>query len=177
LTCNYIEKIIDPIQSRCQSFAITPPTKKDVAIQVSKILDSEKITYDIKNVAEIVSSYYPDIRRILNTCQLQSNKGELKVDKSIMIESDFRTKLVEALKTSDDKRNLYLKTRQMVLDNQMNDYTEMYTYLYDKVDEYAGGNTANIILAISESQYKDSMVVDKEIVFASLLIQIINIIR
>jgi len=177
LTCNYIEKIIDPIQSRCQSFAITPPTKKDVAVQVSKILDSEKITYDIKNVAEIVSSYYPDIRRILNTCQLQSNKGELKVDKSIMIESDFRTKLVEALKTSDDKRNLYLKTRQMVLDNQMNDYTEMYTYLYDKVDEYAGGNTANIILAISESQYKDSMVVDKEIVFASLLIQIINIIR
>jgi DNA polymerase III delta prime subunit len=151
LTCNYIEKIIDPIQSRCQSFAITPPTKKDVAVQVSKILDSEKITYDIKNVAEIVSSYYPDIRRILNTCQLQSNKGELKVDKSIMIESDFRTKLVEALKTSDDKRNLYLKTRQMVLDNQMNDYTEMYTYLYDKVDEYAGGNTANIILAISET--------------------------
>ena len=177
LTCNYIEKIIDPIQSRCQSFAITPPTKKDVAIQVSKILDTEKITYDIKNVAEIVSSYYPDIRRILNTCQLQSNKGELKVDKAIMIESDFKTKLVDALKGSDDKRNLYLKTRQMVLDNQMNDYTEMYTYLYDKVDDYAGGNTANIILAIAEAQSKDALVVDKEIIFASLLIQIINIIR
>ena len=177
LTCNYIEKIIDPIQSRCQSFAIIPPTKKDVAIQVSKILDSEKITYDIKNVADIVSTYYPDIRRILNTCQLQSAKGELKVDKAIMIESDFRNKLVDALKGNDDKRNLYLKTRQMVLDNQMNDYTEMYTYLYDKVDEYAGGNTANVILAISESQYKDSLVVDKEIVFASLLIQIINTIK
>jgi replication factor C small subunit len=177
LTCNYIEKIIDPIQSRCQSFAIIPPTKKDVAIQVSKILDAEKITYDIKNVADIVSSYYPDIRRILNTCQLQSAKGELKVDKAIMVESDFKTKLVEALKGNDDKRNLYLKTRQMVLDNQMNDYTEMYTYLYDKVDEYAGGNTANVILAISESQYKDSLVVDKEIVFASLLIQIINNIK
>ena len=114
LTCNYIEKIIDPIQSRCQSFAIIPPTKKDVAIQVSKILDSEKITYDIKNVADIVSTYYPDIRRILNTCQLQSAKGELKVDKAIMVESDFRTKLVEALKGNDDKRNLYLKTRQML---------------------------------------------------------------
>jgi ABC-type polysaccharide/polyol phosphate transport system ATPase subunit len=94
-----------------------------------------------------------------------------------MVESDFKTKLVEALKGNDDKRNLYLKTRQMVLDNQMNDYTEMYTYLYDKVDEYAGGNTANVILAISESQYKDSLVVDKEIVFASLLIQIINNIK
>jgi DNA polymerase III delta prime subunit len=177
LTCNYIEKIIDPIQSRCQSFAITPPTKKDVAMQVAKILDTEKITYDLKNVAEIVSTYYPDIRRILNTCQLQSNKGELKVDKSIMIESDFKTKLVEALKGNDDKRNLYLKTRQMVLDNQMSDYTEMYSFLYDKVDDYGGGNTANIILAIAEAQSKDALVVDKEIIFASLLIQLINIIR
>ena len=177
LTCNYHEKIIDPIKSRCQTFAITPPTKKDVAVQVTRILDAENIKYELKNVADIISSYYPDIRRILNTCQLQSAKGELKVDKAIMIESDFRNKLVDALKGNDDKRNLYLKTRQMVLDNQMNDYTEMYTYLYDKVDDYAGGNTANIILAIAEAQAKDALVVDKEIVFASLLIQIINIIR
>ena len=65
----------------------------------------------------------------------------------------------------------------MVLDNQMSDYTEMYTFLYDKVDDYGGGNTANIILAIAEAQSKDALVVDKEIVFASLLIQLINIIR
>jgi replication factor C small subunit len=92
LTCNYLEKIIDPIQSRCQSFAITPPTKKDVAIQVAKILDTEGIKYDLKNVADIISSYYPDIRRVLNTCQLQSVKGELKVDHAIMAESNFQTK-------------------------------------------------------------------------------------
>jgi replication factor C small subunit len=177
LTCNYVDRIIPAIQSRCQVFQIVPPNKKDVAERMVKILHNEKITYDIKNVADVVSTYYPDIRRILNTCQLQSNKGELKVDKAIMIESDFRNKLVDALKGNDDKRNLYLKTRQMVLDNQMNDYTEMYTYLYDKVDDYAGGNTANIILAIAEAQAKDALVVDKEIVFASLLIQIINIIR
>jgi DNA polymerase III delta prime subunit len=81
LTCNYIEKIIDPIQSRCQSFAITPPTKKDVAVQISKILDKENIKYDLKNVADIISSYYPDIRRILNTCQLLQilNFGFLRI--------------------------------------------------------------------------------------------------
>ena len=177
LTCNYIEKIIDPIQSRCQSFAITPPTKKDVAIQVSKILDTEKITYDIKNVADIVSSYYPDIRRILNTCQLQSAKGELKVDHAIMVESNFQTKLIELLKSSNDKRNLFINIRQAVADNRLNDYSEMYTMLYDKVDEYAAGNTANVILTIADGLSKDALVVDKEIVFMSTIIQILNIIK
>jgi len=177
LTCNYIEKIIDPIQSRCQSFAITPPTKKDVAIQVSKILDKENIKYDLKNVADIISSYYPDIRRILNTCQLQSAKGELKVDHAIMVESNFQTKLIDLLKSSNDKRNLFMNIRQAVADNRLNDYSEMYTMLYDKVDEYAAGNTANVILTIADGLSKDALVVDKEIVFMSTIIQILNIIK
>jgi len=177
LTCNYIEKIIEPIQSRCQSFAITPPTKKGVAMQVSKILDGEKIKYDIKNVADIINSYYPDIRRVLNTCQLQSAKGELKVDHKVMVESNFQTKLIELLKSNDDKRNLFMKIRQAVADNHLNDYSEMYSMLYDKVDEYAVGNTANVILTIADGLSKDALVVDKEIVFMSTIIQILNIIK
>jgi len=177
LTCNYHEKIIDPIKSRCQTFAITPPTKKDVAIQVTRILDAEKIKYDLKNVADIISSYYPDIRRILNTCQLQSAKGELKVDHQIMVESNFQTKLVDLLKANDDKRNMFMNIRQAVADNRLNDYSEMYSMLFDKVDEYASGNTANVILTIAEGISKDALVVDKEIVFMSTIIQILNIIK
>ncbi|MFM2395190.1 MAG: hypothetical protein RLZZ546_3173 [Bacteroidota bacterium] len=177
LTCNYHEKIIDPIKSRCQTFAITPPTKKDVAIQVTRILDAEKIKYDVKNVADIISSYYPDIRRILNTCQLQSAKGELKVDHQIMVESDFKTKLVDLLKANDDKRNMFMNIRQAVADNKLNDYSEMYSMLYDKVEVYAAGNTANVILTIAEGLSKDALVVDKEIDFMSTIIQILNIIK
>jgi DNA polymerase III delta prime subunit len=177
LTCNYHEKIIDPIKSRCQTFAITPPTKKDVAVQVTRILDAENIKYDLKNVADIISSYYPDIRRILNTCQLQSAKGELKVDHQIMVESNFQTKLVDLLKANDDKRNMFMNIRQAVADNRLNDYSEMYSMLYDRVDEYAAGNTANVILTIAEGISKDALVVDKEIVFMSTIIQILNIIK
>jgi replication factor C small subunit len=177
LTCNYHEKIIDPIKSRCQTFAITPPTKKDVAIQVTRILDAENIKYDLKNVADIISSYYPDIRRVLNTCQLQSAKGELKVDHQIMVESNFQTKLVDLLKANDDKRNMFMNIRQAVADNRLNDYSEMYSMLYDRVDEYAAGNTANVILTIAEGISKDALVVDKEIVFMSTIIQILNIIK
>ena len=74
LTCNYVEKIIDPIQSRCQTFQIIPPTKKDVAVQISKILTEERIQFELKELVPIVDSSYPDIRKIINTCQLNSSR-------------------------------------------------------------------------------------------------------
>ena len=55
LTCNYVEKIIDPIQSRCQTFQIVPPSKKEVAVQLDKILKSEDIKYDVKDLVPILS--------------------------------------------------------------------------------------------------------------------------
>jgi len=79
LTCNYVEKVIDPIQSRCQTFQIVPPTKKDVAVQISKILSSEQVRFEPQSLVPIVDSSYPDIRKIINTCQLNSSKGELKI--------------------------------------------------------------------------------------------------
>lgn len=177
LTCNYIEKIIDPIQSRCQSFAITPPTKKDVAIQASTILNAEGIKFDVKVLADIINSYYPDIRKVINTCQLQSAKGELKIDHKVLVESNFQTKLLEILKSDLDKRNMFITIRQAVADNRINDYSDMYSMLYERVDEYATGNVANVILTIAEGQAKDAIVVDKEITFCATIIQIINTIK
>jgi hypothetical protein len=94
-----------------------------------------------------------------------------------MVEANFATKLIELLKESDDKRNMFMKIRQSVADNKLNDYSEMYTMLYDKVDEYATGNVANVILTIADGLSKDALVVDKEIVFMSTIIQILNIIK
>jgi hypothetical protein len=94
-----------------------------------------------------------------------------------MVESNFQTKLIELLKSSNDKRNLFINIRQAVADNRLNDYSEMYSMLYDKVDDYAAGNTANVILTIADGLSKDALVVDKEIVFMSTIIQILNIIK
>jgi hypothetical protein len=94
-----------------------------------------------------------------------------------MVESNFQLKLIELLSSSNDKRNLFLSIRQAVADNRLNDYSEMYSMLYDKVDEYAAGNTANVILTIADGLSKDALVVDKEIIFCSTIIQILNIIK
>ena len=105
MTCNYVEKVIDPIQSRCQTFQIVPPTKKDVAVQISQILGKEGISFQPTDLVPIIDSSYPDIRKIINTCQLNSTNGKLKLDTTSVIDSDIKSKVVEILKSSDTGRN------------------------------------------------------------------------
>ena len=174
LTCNYVEKVIDPIQSRCQTFQIVPPTKKDVAVQVSQILTKEGVKFEPKDLVPIIDSGYPDIRKIINTCQLNSSKGILKLDTNSVIDSDIKSKVVDILKSNDAKPNKWKTIRQAIADSRVQDFTELYTYLYEKVEEYGKGNTANVILILAESQHKDALVVDKEITFMSCIIQIVG---
>jgi len=173
LTCNYVEKVIDPIQSRCQTFQIVPPSKKEVAVQISQILGKEQVQFKPTDLVPIIDSSYPDIRKIINTCQLNSTKGELKLDTTSVIDSDIKSKVVDILKGSDSKPNKWKNIRQAVADARIQDFTELYTFLYEKVDEYGSSNTSNIILILSESQHKDALVVDKEITFMSCIIQIV----
>ena len=153
LTCNYVEKIIDPIQSRCQTFQIVPPSKKEVAIHISKILKLEQIRFEPQTIVPLIDSSYPDIRKIINTCQLNF------VDQK---------KLVEI-------RNKYLNIRKAIADSRIQDFTEFYSFLYEKVDDYADGNVSSIILILSESQYRDALVIDKEITFMATILQILKI--
>ena len=176
LTCNYVEKVIEPIQSRCQTFQIVPPTKKDVAMQISKILKNEDIEFEVKDLVPIIDAAYPDIRKVINTCQLNSIKGKLKVDVQNLLENDYRNKIIDILSSKDDKRNKYMKVRQALIDSKVTDFTDLYTMLYDKVDEYAGENTANVILLLGDGVNKSAVAIDKEIPAAATLIQILNII-
>ena len=177
LTCNYVEKIIDPIQSRCQTFQIVPPSKKEVAVQLDKILKSENVKYDVKDLVPIIDSSYPDIRKIINTCQLNSVKGVLKLSKNDLLDSDFKTKILDILKASDDSRNKYMKIRKTVADSKVQDFTEMYSLLYDKVDEYASGKISGVILVLAEGQHRDALAVDNEIPFMATILNILSTIN
>jgi DNA polymerase III delta prime subunit len=174
LTCNYVEKIIDPIQSRCQVFAITPPTKKDVAVRITQVLKLENVAFEMNDLVAIINSSYPDIRRILNTCQRQSINGELKLDKQSLIEANYMTKLLEILSSNEDKKTKFQNIRQLLADSQVKDFTSLYRFLYDNLDSFATGHLAGSILIIAEAQYKDSLVVDKEINVMSMFVQLLN---
>lgn len=175
LTCNYVEKIVEPIQSRCQTFQIIPPSKKEVAIHVAGILKEQNVQFNPADLVPIIDSAYPDIRKVINTCQLYSSKGTLKLDKQNIMENDYKSKVLEILTSSDDKRNKYMKCRQVIADSRVTDFSELYTYLYEHVSEFAPSNTSMAILTLSEGQYKSALVIDKEITAMATLISIISL--
>jgi DNA polymerase III delta prime subunit len=175
LTCNYVEKIIEPVQSRCQTFQILPPSKKEVAVHISKLLKSEGVQFEVKDLVPIIDASYPDIRKIINTCQMNSVKGVLKVDAKNLLENDYKGKVVDILKSTDDKRNKYMNIRQTIADSRVTDFSDLFSILYEKVDEYAEGRTAEVILILAEGQQKCNMSIDKEIPTMATLIQILNL--
>jgi DNA polymerase III delta prime subunit len=173
LTCNYVDKIIDPIQSRCQIFNIVPPSKKEVAQHLVKILDGENVKYDKDNLVTIINQSYPDIRRVINTTQRCVIGGVLKLDETTLVEHNYLSSIIDVLKSSKSKKEKFDGIRQLLADNHVRDFNQMFRYLYDNVDTYANGFVSTIILIIAEAQYKDSFVVDHEINAMAMFIQII----
>ena len=176
LTCNYVEKIIDPIQSRCQVFGVTPPSKADVARQVSSILGMENVKYDVDKIKILIDSGYPDIRRVINSAQRQVIDGVLDIDEKSVIENDYKLKLLEHLQ-KDDMKNAFNSIRKLLADAKVRDYTDLYKLLYDELESYAEGHKAGVILIIAEHQYMDTSVVDKEINVMSMIVKILGEIK
>jgi DNA polymerase III delta prime subunit len=173
LTCNYVDKIIDPIQSRCQIFNIVPPSKKEVASHLVKILDGENVKYEKDSLVTIINQSYPDIRRVINTTQRCVIGGVLKLDETTLVEHNYLSSILDVLKSSKSKKEKFDGIRQLLADNHVRDFNQMFRYLYDNVDSFANGFVSTIILIIAEAQYKDSFVVDHEINAMAMFIQII----
>lgn len=172
LTCNDVERLIQPLVSRCQVFHIQPPSKPEVAKHIARILDSEGVEYEVSDF-KILMKYYPDIRRIIQTAQQKSVKGKLQLTEKEVIDSDSKLKLVDILKGGKSKDTVK-KCRQLLADTGVLDYTEYFAYLYDNVGDFAPNAIANTISTLAEFQYKDAFVPNKEINFAACLIKIIR---
>ena len=169
LTANYVERIIDPLVSRTQVYKLTPPSKKDVAKKLADILKNENIEYDTKTIAQIVNVYYPDIRKIINTAQLQSRDGKLQVSVDELIGQDVKLKVVDALTSNLTLKDKVTEIRKIVADAQIQDFTELYRVLFDYVEQYAPNKISQAIIAIGDGCRWDSQVIDKEINFITVL--------
>ena len=169
LTANYIERIIDPLVSRTQVYKLSPPSKKDVAKKLADILKQEKVEYDSKTIVQIVQAYYPDIRKCINTAQLQTRDGKLQVSIDELIGQDVKLKVVDALTSNLTLKDKVGEIRKIVADAQIQDFTELYRVLFDYVEQYAPNKISQAIIAIAEGQFRDGQVVDKEICFIAVL--------
>jgi replication factor C small subunit len=172
MTCNFVERIIDPLQSRCQVLKIIPPSKKEVAVHLAKIMAHEAISYDVENIKVIVNQYYPDLRKCLNTIQLSTQDQKLVIDKSVLVSSNYMTQVLKEL--SNAKPN-WRNIRQIIADANVNDFEELYRYLYDNASKYADGMEGMVAIYINEYSYQSNFRIDKEINAMALIQKLIEL--
>ena len=171
MTCNYVERIIDPLQSRCQVLKIVPPTKKEVAVHLAKICDKEGIKYEPTAIGKIVNQYYPDLRKMLNTIQTSSTKGKLELDDSLLVSSSYLATILGELKKSKPS---FTGIRQIIANSNVDDFDELFRFLYDNASEILPNKEGTLAILINDHQYKANFRIDKEINAMSLINNIIN---
>jgi len=171
MTCNFVERIIDPLQSRCQVLKIVPPTKKEIAIHLANICNEENISYEPNAIGSIVKQYYPDLRKMLNTIQTSSKTGTLKIDNSLLISTNYLDAILEELKNKSPKFNTI---RQIIADSNVDDFEDAFRYLFENASTYLPGKEGTASILINEHQYKSNFRIDKEINIMSLIQNLIN---
>lgn len=172
LTCNYVEKIIPALVSRCQTYKIEPLSKKEVAIHLKGILDRESVQYTSEDLGYIVNTYYPDIRKILNYSQQSVINSKIKISELNSTNVDVKNKIIELLKSRNS--TAFNDIRQLVADSDIKHYEEIYEVLFDKVDEYSNGKQTLVILTLAEYIYQSAMVVNREITFMACIAKLLK---
>jgi len=176
LTCNYKNRLIEPLHSRCSviEFTIPKSEKQNLASEFMKrvisILDTEKVKYENRVIAEVINTYFPDWRRTLNELQRYSISGE--IDAGILVNlSDVNIKeLMHYMKNKE-----FTNVRKWVVDNLDNDPVHLLRSIYDNLYEYVDGSTIpHCVVVLGEYQYKSAFVADQEINIMACLTEIMG---
>ena len=175
LTGNYPERLIDPLRSRCQEFDLAPPSKKIIAQHISVILDKEDIEYEIPDLVTIVNKYFPDFRKIINNCQKYTVDGALRLDTMSNTDDNYKDALLAELKKPSVKS--FNNIRQIIANTDLEDFDDVYKFLYEKLNEYSNGNEGIVICYLEEYMYHATFRLDKEINIMACIAKILETIK
>jgi replication factor C small subunit len=173
LTCNYPNKIIPAIHSRCQGFHVAKTDQTEFTARVAEILISENVQFEIDTLDSFVKATYPDLRKCINTVQMNSGDGVLhSPEKGDTGEADYKFKMVELFKSgkiSEARKLLCSQARPEEMD-------EIYRWLYDNVEIFGEeANQNKAILIIKQGLVDHTLVIDPEINLAATLIRLGNL--
>jgi DNA polymerase III delta prime subunit len=173
-TCNFKNRIIEPIHSRCAviDFALKKDEKPDIAsqfmIRCGDILTEEGVEYDKRVVAELINKHFPDFRRVINELQRYSTSSEINSGVLAIIGELNLNQLISALRNKN-----FHDMRQWVSSNVDNDPTTIYRKIYDKLYEVLEKSSIpQAVLIIADYQYKSAFVADQEINLVACLIEL-----
>lgn len=179
LTANYANRIIDPIKSRCAviDFVMNKEEKAASILSFNKraksILEGEGIAFDKKDLAEVVMKYFPDYRKILNELQRHSHSGELKISALSGVSDEAIKQVMRFVK---EKR--FGEYRKWVAQNADIDFSTLVRAIFDRMGEFIESqDIPELVLILSEYDYKRAFVVDVEILTTAMLTQIMGSIK
>jgi len=176
LTCNYKNRLIPPLHSRCSvvDFTVPKSEKKELAEQffrrVMNVLVVEDIKFEPKAVAEVINKFFPDWRRVLNELQRYSVSG--RIDAGILVDiSEVNIKeLMQSMKQKE-----FTNVRKWIVNNIDNDPTRLFRRLYDNLYDYMDGSSIpHVVVILGEYQYKAAFVADQEINMLACLTEIMS---
>jgi len=174
ITCNYKNRIISPIHSRCTNieFIIPSEEKPILAAQfmsrVQDILDKEGIPYEDAILAQLITKYFPDFRRVLNELQRYSVAGIIDVG----ILSQIGEVQVKELASAMKEKN-FTEARKWVVSNLDNSQTELFRKIYDGLYDYVQSSSIpQAILILADYQYKAAFVADQEINLTACIVEL-----
>jgi DNA polymerase III delta prime subunit len=175
-TCNYKNKILPPLHSRCSvlEFTIPPNEKPKLALQfferLKTILNVENIEYEEKVLVELVQKYFPDFRRTLNELQRYTSTGKLELGS---ISSSSQKSIDELLSHMKEKN--FKEVKKWTTQNIDNDVTKIYRQIYNGLSTKLVPSTIpSAIIHLADYQYKNSFVSDAEINLLACLIEIMS---
>tara|TARA_B000000609_G_scaffold98497_1_gene75234 strand:+ start:2167 stop:3102 length:936 start_codon:yes stop_codon:yes gene_type:complete len=174
LTCNFKNRIIQPLHSRCTVIEFNI-AKKDMPVlcnqfhnRVKTILGAEKVDHDPKIVAELIMKHQPDWRRVINELQRYGSGGIIDSGILVNLADDSIDDLIKFLKLKD-----FRKMRQWVADNMDSEPAAIFRKLYDTMYEYVDGKSIpQLVLILADYQYKNSFVADHELNLVACLTEI-----
>lgn len=175
-TCNYKSKIMAALHSRTSVIEFKIPKKEKPAMmaefmtRIQSILKQEGVEFDNMTVAQFIARHFPDMRRILNELQKVGKTGKIDQDSlQVLPEESFRV-LVDHLRNKSFK-----DARKWLLDNIDQDSYSLFRMFYDSMyDNVVPESIPSLIMLISEYQFKDSQVLDKEINMAAFFLEVMS---
>ena len=173
-TCNYKNKIIEPLHSRCSviDFSISRQDKPSIAAQffkrINDILEKENVEGDKKVIAELINKYFPDWRRVLNECQRYSVGGKIDVGILANLDNVNVKELVGYLKAKE-----FPNVRKWIVQNLDNDPSVILRKVYDSIYEYMKPKSIpEAVLIIAKYQYQSAFAADQEINLLAALTEV-----
>jgi DNA polymerase III delta prime subunit len=174
LTCNFVNKIIQPLHSRCSviEFKISngdkPQMAKEFFMRVKGILDNENVQYEPKVVAEVIKKHFPDNRRVLNELQRYSATGTIDTGILATFTDSNMSVLIDALKNKE-----FSVVRKWVAQNVDGEVTPLFRKIYDTMSDFvAPQSVPQVVVTMADYQYKSAFVADQEINFMAFLTEL-----